>query len=71
MSDKFILTAKDLAEMLGVNTPAVYHLIRRYNLPARKLKRKLIFYRPEVEAWLQSLPPAHEIKQGRKVRQDG
>ncbi len=57
--EKFILTADDLAAMLGVDRQAIYHMVRRYGLPARKLKRKLLFYKPEVEQWLKSLPHAN------------
>lgn len=59
-AEKFILTADDVARMLGVDRPAVYQLVRRYGLPARKLKRKLLFHKEEVERWLLSRPLVFE-----------
>lgn len=56
--EKFILTVDDLAQMLGVSRVRIYELIRLYGLPARRLKRRILFYRPEVEDWLRSLPYA-------------
>lgn len=56
--EKFILTVDDLAQMLGVSRVRIYELIRFYGLPARRLKRRILLYRPEVEEWLRSLPYA-------------
>jgi excisionase family DNA binding protein len=45
-----------LAGLLGCSEQAVYKQVYRRALPYRKMGRKVIFLRQEVEAYLQGLP---------------
>jgi excisionase family DNA binding protein len=51
-----VLTVKDMAVLLGCSKQAVYKKVYRNALPHRKLGRKVIFLRQEVEAYLNGLP---------------
>jgi excisionase family DNA binding protein len=51
-----VLSAKDMAALLGCSEQAVYKQVYRRALPYRKLGRKVIFLRQEVEAYLHGLP---------------
>ena len=49
-------TVKDLAQMFGCGEENVRKLARKGYLPARKLGRKIIFLKDELEEALRSLP---------------
>jgi excisionase family DNA binding protein len=51
-----VLSVKDMAALLGCSEQAVYKQVYRQTLPYRKLGRKVIFLRQEVEAYLHELP---------------
>jgi excisionase family DNA binding protein len=51
-----ILTVRDMAALLGCGEKAVYKRVYRRALPYRKIGRKVIFLRQEVEAYLNRLP---------------
>jgi excisionase family DNA binding protein len=51
-----VLTVKDMAALLGCCEQAVYKQVYRQALPYRKMGRKVIFLRQEVEAYLNGLP---------------
>jgi excisionase family DNA binding protein len=51
-----VLTVKDMAALLGCSEQAVYKQVSRQALPHRRLGRKVIFLRLEVEAYLNGLP---------------
>jgi excisionase family DNA binding protein len=51
-----VLSVKDMAALLGCSEQAVYRKVYRRTLPYRKLGRKVIFLRQEVEAYLNGLP---------------
>lgn len=51
-----VLALKERAALLGCNEQAVYKQVYRQALPYRKLGRKVIFLRQEVEAYLNGLP---------------
>jgi excisionase family DNA binding protein len=51
-----VLSVKDMAALLGCSEQAVYNQVYRQALPYRKLGRKVIYLRQEVEAYLQGLP---------------
>ena len=51
-----ILSVKDMAVLLGCSEQAVYKQVYRQALPYRKMGRKVIFLRHEVETYLNGLP---------------
>jgi excisionase family DNA binding protein len=51
-----VLTVKEMAALLGCSEQAVYRRVYRQALPYRKMGRKVIFLRQEVEAFLHELP---------------
>lgn len=51
-----VLSVKDMAALLGCSKQAVYRKVYRQALPYRKMGRKVIFLRREVEAYLNGLP---------------
>jgi excisionase family DNA binding protein len=50
-----VLSVKDMAALLGCSEQAVYKKVYRQALPYRKLGRKVISLRQEVEAYLNGL----------------
>jgi excisionase family DNA binding protein len=50
-----VLSVKDMAALLDCSKQAVYKFVYRQALPYRKLGRKVIFLRQEVEAYLNGL----------------
>ena len=53
MPDERLLTAREVAELLGVSTETVLRWTRAGDLPAIRLPGGAIRYRPsELEAWL-------------------
>jgi excisionase family DNA binding protein len=51
-----VLSVKDMAALLRCSEQAVYKQVYRQALPYRKLGRKVIFLRQELEAYLNGLP---------------
>jgi excisionase family DNA binding protein len=51
-----VLSVKDMAVLLGCSEQAVYKQVYRQALPYRKMGRKVVFLRQEVEAYLHGLP---------------
>jgi len=49
-----LLTAHEVARMLGVNVAWVYERTRRDAVPYVRIGRYVRFRRPDVEAWVQS-----------------
>jgi excisionase family DNA binding protein len=47
-----ILKVADAAQLLGLPVSTVYDYAKRGILPSRKLGRRVIFLRPELESWL-------------------
>ena len=49
-----IMTADELAELLGVNRKTVYDAVQRGEIPHRRLGRRVLFERGAVLAWLRA-----------------
>ena len=47
-----ILKVREAAELLGVPVSTVYDYAKRGILPSRRLGRRVLFLRPELESWL-------------------
>ena len=56
-----ILTANELAELLGVNRKTIYEAASRNEIPHRRLGRRLIFERGSVLRWIRQAVPSEEI----------
>ena len=55
-----ILTADQLAELLGVNRKTIYEAASRGDIPHRRLVRRLILERGAVLRWLRQDAPSEE-----------
>ena len=53
-----ILTADQLAALLGVNRKTIYEAVARDEIPHRRLGRRLIFERGAVLRWLRQDTPS-------------
>jgi excisionase family DNA binding protein len=51
-----IISADEVASLLGVNRKTVYDAAGRQEIPHRRLGRRVIFSRQAIEAWLHSPP---------------
>jgi excisionase family DNA binding protein len=47
-----VITANEVASLLGVNPKTIYEAARRNEIPHRRLGRRLIFERGAVLQWL-------------------
>jgi excisionase family DNA binding protein len=52
--DVEVLTADQVAQLLGVNRKTIYEAAQRNEIPHRRLGRRLIFERGSVVDWLRS-----------------
>jgi excisionase family DNA binding protein len=50
------LTITEVATLLGRSPKAVRHLVERGQLPYRKLGRRVLFLRAELEKFVEGLP---------------
>ena len=55
-----ILTADQVADLLGVNRKTIYEAASRGDIPHRRLGRRLIFERGVVLRWLRQAVPSEE-----------
>lgn len=47
-----IITADDVANLLGVNRKTIYEAAERGEIPHRRLGRRLLFERSAIVAWI-------------------
>ena len=57
LSEPLILRVPDLCRLLRWNEGQLYMAVRRGQIPARKMGRRVVFLRREIETYLMSLPP--------------
>lgn len=50
-----MLTADEVAELLGLNRKTVYEYATAGEIPCKRLGRRLLFYKPTILAWLEKL----------------
>jgi excisionase family DNA binding protein len=55
-----VLTADEVADLLGVNRKTIYEAASRGDIPHRRLGRRLIFEREAVLRWLRQAAPSVE-----------
>ena len=55
-----ILTAAELAKLLGVDRKTIYEAASRGDIPHRRLGRRLLFERGAVLRWLRQDAPSEE-----------
>ena len=53
---KKYLTKDEVARLLGRSPKAIEHMVERGQLPYRKLGRRVLFLREELEAFIEALP---------------
>lgn len=57
VTPKEVLSAREVAELLGVNIQAVYEAARKGDIPHRRIgKKRLLFSRAAVMAWVECKP---------------
>jgi len=60
MSEPVIMTADEVAKLLGVNRKTIYEAAARGEIPHRRLGRRLIFERSCMLSWLRQAPSSEE-----------
>ena len=60
MSKPVIMTADEVAELLGVNRKTIYEAAARGEIPHRRLGRRLIFERGCMLSWLRQAASSEE-----------
>lgn len=49
---KLTLSAKELAEILGIHQNTVYNMAQRNEIPSFKMGKRVLFYREEIEKFI-------------------
>ena len=57
---RLLLDVREVCQLLGWSEGRLYMAVRRGQLPARKLGRRVVFLRSELDAYLAQLPFAHQ-----------
>ena len=65
---RLMLDIGEVCQLLGWSEGKLYMAVRRGQLPARKLGRRVIFLRTELEAYLSQLPHVSEEAVGLGVK---
>lgn len=47
-----MISARDVAEMLGVPKTCVYYLVKAHGLPVRRIGKYFRFYKRELRNWI-------------------
>lgn len=50
--DKIALTAKETAEMLNISLTTIYTMARQNEIPHKRVRGRVLFYKPALEKWL-------------------
>lgn len=58
IGDAAMLDVKGAASLLGMTEKGLRRQVERRRVPYRRLGRKLVFIRSEIEAWIYGLPGA-------------
>lgn len=58
MNDKISLTIQDVSKATGIGRTKVFELIRKGQLPARKIGTRTIILAEDLKTFLATLPPA-------------
>lgn len=56
---KITLTVKELAELLDTSTTTIYTMVRLREIPHARIRSKIVFHRPTIEAWIAG---SHELE---------
>lgn len=60
--NKLLFSTKELADIFSVSTQTIYLWIKKFNIPARKMGRRIVFLKKDIEIFVQSLPQIHSNK---------
>jgi len=52
MNEKFTFTVKEMAKKIDVSTATVYSMVRDNQIPHVRVRSKIIFHAPTINAWL-------------------
>ena len=58
MSNALALSVAEAAQAAGIGRTMLYNAINRGELPMRKLGKRSLILRSELEGWLQKMPAA-------------
>jgi excisionase family DNA binding protein len=59
-----VLRIADLAKLLGCSQVAARRMVERGQLPARRIGRRVVILRDELDSFLRALPRAPETTEG-------
>lgn len=51
-SVRLTIDVKEVAELIGVSATCIYTLVREKQIPFKRVRSRILFHRPTVEAWL-------------------
>ncbi|MDU0205820.1 helix-turn-helix domain-containing protein [Paenibacillus sp. MAH-36] len=49
---KILLSVKELSDYLGISQDCVYTMVRENQIPYVRLRRRILFYKDSIDAWL-------------------
>ncbi len=58
-SERLILRSPEVCKLFNWSEGQLYMAVRRGQIPARRLGRRIVFLRRELEDYLANLPPVH------------
>lgn len=50
--EKITLTVNEVAELLGIGCTTVYTMVRKDEIPHKKVRGRILFHRGTIENWL-------------------
>lgn len=54
------ITVAEAAAYLGVSTDTIYEMVRRQEIPHIRIRRRILFRRDTLDAWLSRMEAASE-----------
>jgi len=54
------MTVQETAAYLGISTDTIYEMVRRKEIPHIRLRRRILFRRDTLDAWLSRMEAASE-----------
>lgn len=50
--ERITLTVEEVAELLGVSKMTIYTMCRTGEIPCKRVRGRILFYRPLIQDWL-------------------
>ncbi|MFC5452181.1 helix-turn-helix domain-containing protein [Paenibacillus aestuarii] len=57
MPTKVILSVKELSVYLGISQDCLYAMVRENQIPFIRVRRRILFYKESIDAWLKKQQP--------------